>query len=212
MKRFEPVRKRGKYYPDKPFDPYNRYPYASIKDVRDEYGDFVESTEGYSYFIVWIKYVPSNKPKVELFVDKEDVNRYTSDYDYHPSEWSKDSLHYCEGTNILAINGRSAEELNNYIAKILMDFYNKRIYEYIEKNKPQSCQSSPSNHHSTPVKPQTSQFSTNAHADIPERRDTSNNVSKKTRTEVRMELIRKLLERKRSGVDSGLSDFDNADK
>ena len=74
-----------------------------------------------------------------------------------------------------------------------MDFYNKRIYEYIEKNKPQSCQSSPSNHHSTPVKPQTSQFSTNAHADIPERRDTSNNVSKKTRTEVRMELIRRCL-------------------
>ena len=67
-------------------------------------------------------------------------------------------------------------------------------------------------HHSTPVKPQTSQFSTNAHTDIPERRDTSNNVSKKSRTEVRMELIRKLLERKRSGVDSGLSDFDNADK
>ena len=64
----------------------------------------------------------------------------------------------------------------------------------------------------TSVKPQTSQFSTNAHTDIPGRRDTSNNVSKKSRTEIRMELIRKMLEQKRTGVDLGLSDFDNADK
>lgn len=141
MKKTEYIRKSGKYYPDKPYDPYNRYPYASIKDVRDCYGSFVTSTEGYSYFIVWIDFMPGNRPKVELFVDKEEVNIYKSDYDCHPSQWSKDWLHYCEGTKILAINGRSAEELNNYIAKILMDFYNKRILEYIEKNKPKKSSS-----------------------------------------------------------------------
>jgi len=210
MKRSEPVRKKGKYYTDKPFDPYNRYPYESVKEIRGWYGDFVESTEGYTYFVVWINSVPCNRCKVLLFADKEEINQYKTN-DHRGGEFD-DWYHFGNSTKYLPINGKSAEELNNYIAKILMDFYNKRIYEYIEKNKPKSSQSSPSNHHSTSVKPQTSQFSTNAHTDIPGRRDTSNNVSKKSRTEIRMELIRKMLEQKRTGVDLGLSDFDNADK
>ena len=122
MKKTEYIRKNGKYYPDKPYDPYNRYPYASIKEVRDWYGNFVESTEGYTYFIVWINFIPSNRPKVVLFVDKEDITRYRSDYDVHPSEESKDILHYSDSTHYLPINGRSEEELNNYIAQLLMDY------------------------------------------------------------------------------------------
>lgn len=191
MKKTEYIRKSGKYYPDKPYDPYNRYPYASIKDVRDSYGSFVTSTEGYSYFIVWIDFMPGNRPKVELFVDKEEVNIYKSDYDYHPSQWSKDWLHYCEGTKILAINGRSAEELNNYIAKILMDFYNKRILEYIEKNKPQTTQELTCHQKDTPASIQASHDSPNNHTDSSEKKKTSSTTYTKSRAERAMDWLRK---------------------
>ena len=191
MKITEYIRKNGKYYPDKPFDPYNCYPYASIRDVRDSYGDFVTSTEGYSYFIVWIDLVPGNKPKVELFFDKEDVDRYRSDYDCHPSQWSKDWLHYCEGTTILPINGRSAEELNNYIAKILLDFYNKSILEYIEKNKPKTSQELPNHQKDTPANHQASHDSPNTHTDSSEKKKTSSTTYTKSRAERTMECLRK---------------------
>ena len=196
MKITEYIRKSGKYYPDKPFDPYNCYPYASIKDVRDSYGNFITSTEGYSYFIVWIDLVPGNKPKVELFVDKEDVDTYRSDYDCHPSQWSKDWLHYCEGTTFLPINGRSAEELNNYIAKILMDFYNKRIYEYIEKNKPKT--SSSQNTHN--ITTESSQVDTPPVKNSSLVKDGTSKIHKRLTIEEKVKYVRRLLDLKDRGL------------
>ena len=113
MKKTEHIRKSGKYYPDKPFDPYNRYPYESVKEVRDWYGDFVESTEGYAYFIVWINSVPSNRCKVLLFADKKEINQYKTN-DHRGGEFD-DWYHFGNSTKYLPINGKSAEELNNYI-------------------------------------------------------------------------------------------------
>lgn len=194
MKVTEHIRKRGKFYPDKPYDPYNIYPYNSVKEVRDSCGDSVESTDGYKYFIVWIPYVPSNRPKVVLFVDKEDMDVYLS----NPFGWENDSLHYTDGTKCLSINGRSAEELNNYIAKILMDFYNKRIYEYIEKNKPQTQtsssisdnQSSNDTHNDSSERRQLSSSSPNAPS-APSERPKVNNAPRKSRYEIYKEFIEK---------------------
>ena len=198
MKKTEYIRKSGKYYPDKPYNPYNCYPYASIMDVRDSYGDFVTSTKGYSYFIVWIDFVPGNRPKVELFVDKEDANRYTSDYDCHLSQWSKDSLHYCEGTTILPINGRSAEELNNYIAKLLMDFYNKHILEYIEKNKPKKS----SSHNTSNITTESLQVDTpstvNNSSQVKD--GTNKNIHRRLTIEEKVKYIRRLLDLKEKGL------------
>ena len=210
MKITEHIHKRGKFYPDKPFDPYNRYPYESVKEVRDWYGDFVASTEGYTYFIVWINSIPSNRCKVVLFIDKEDISRYRSNYDVHPSEESTDWLHYSNSTDYLPINGRSAEELNNFIAKILMDFYNKRIYEYIEKNKPKT-QSSPSIKANLIERPQAIQPPSAIDSNPSERNETHINQNGKSRMQIRMELVRKFRAMKEQGVDLGLSNLEDGD-
>jgi hypothetical protein len=212
MKITEHIHKRGKFYPDKPFDPYNRYPYESVKEVRDWYGDFVASTEGYTYFIVWINSIPSNRCKVVLFIDKEDISRYRSNYDVHPSEESTDWLHYSNSTDYLPINGRSAEELNNFIAKILMDFYNKRIYEYIEKNKPKTSQVTTNTPQTSSVRTQTNQLSANIQTETSEKKIPCNSTSSKKRMEIRMELIRRLREMNRSGIDPAFSNLEDVDK
>ena len=189
VKKTNHVPRHWPYYPDKPYDPYNQHPYESVKEIRDWYGDFVTSTEGYTYFIVWINSIPSNRCKVVLFRDKEDISRYRSNHDVHPSEESTDWLHYSNSTDYLPINGRSAEELNNYIAKILMDFYNKRIYEYIEKNKPKAQTSSSINANSS-ERQQASQSSNNTHNGSSERPKV-NNARRKSRYEAFMEIIEK---------------------
>ena len=207
MKKDEYIHKSGKYYPDKPFNPYNRYPYESVKEVRDWYGDFVTSTEGYTYFIVWINSIPSNRCKVVLFTDKEDISRYRSNYDVHPSEESKDCLHYSDSTNYLPINGRSAEELNNYIAKILMDYYNKRIYEYIEKNKPKT-HSSPSIKANPIERPQAIKPPSAIDSNPSKREKTNINQNGKSRMQIRMELVRKFWAMKERGVDLRFSNLE----
>ncbi|WP_028907060.1 hypothetical protein [Xylanibacter ruminicola] len=207
MKKTEYIRKSGKYYPNKPYNPYNMHPYTSVMDVRDRYGDFVESTDGYTYFIVWIQHVPGNKPKVELFVDKEEAEFYMSNSYGYERDW----LHYIQGTDCLLINGRSAEELNNYIAKILMDFYNKRIYEYIEKNKPktQSTLSVDSHHieRSQPV-----QSSSTINSSQSDRTNVDIEQYKKIRMENRMAAVRRIMEMKARGADFGLSNLEDENK
>ncbi len=143
------MRKSGKYYPDKPWDMYNCYPFESVKDVRDSYGDFVKSTEGYAYFIVWIDLVPGNSCEVRLFADKAAIEKYKSSNSGNESDEERDWYHRNNSSGYLPIDGRNAEELNNYIAKILMDFYNKRIRAYIQKNSPSTRQS----HHSDSTYP-----------------------------------------------------------
>lgn len=207
MKKTEYIRKSGKYYPNKPFHPYNCYPYASIRDVRDRYGDFVESTDGYKYFIVWIQHVPGNKPKVELFVDKEEAELYMS----NPYGYERDWLHYIQGTNCLLINGRCAEELNNYIAKILMDFYNKRIYEYIEKNKPKTQSTfSVDSHHIERSQPVLSSPTINSSQS--DRTNVDIEQYKKIRMENRMAAVRRIMEMKARGADFGLSNLEEENK
>jgi hypothetical protein len=199
MKKDEYIHKSGKYYPDKPFNPYNRYPYESVKEVRDWYGDFVTSTEGYTYFIVWVNSIPSNRCKVVLFTDKEDISRYRSNYDVHPSEESKDCLHYSDSTNYLPINGRSAEELNNYIAKILMDYYNKRIYEYIEKNKPKTS----SSHNTFNITNESSEVdfpSSTAKNNSQVKDGTSRNIHKRLTVEEKVKIVSRLIDLKRKGL------------
>ena len=92
-----------------------------------------------------------------------------------------------------------------------MDFYNKRIYEYIEKNKPQSSQSSPRNYSESPEKKQTAPSSTNIPTNILNKRDTSDNVCSKSRLEMRMELIRRLRDLKEKGLLEPL-DLESMDK